>query len=137
MKHAVRFALVVLAIVFVGSGAIAQPANTVGNVQIDFKFVAAGKAMPAGNYTIQVMANNAVTLRSAAGDSATLPVITRLGRHDNDATIELVFDRIQKDGELLLSEVWPPAPADGYLMLATHDLHTHYIVGGSRPSPKM
>ena len=130
MKHAVRFAIAVVAVVLVASGASAQTLP-IGSVQIDFKFMAAGKAMPAGNYRFEA-SGNSVTLRSGTGDSASLPVITRLGRHDNDMTIEVVFDVLK--GERMLSEVWPPAGSDGYCLATNTAQHTHYVIGGSKPS---
>jgi hypothetical protein len=75
-----------------------------------------------------------VTLRTAAGAAAVLPVVTRLGRHDTDQNIELVFDKVK--GERLLSEIWPAGGKDGYCVLATSAEHTHYVMGGSKASPK-
>lgn len=73
-----------------------------------------------------------VVLRSTSGKAApvTMMVITRLGRHDNDAEPELIFDKLA--GRLSLSEFWFP-DMDGYLVLNTPADHEHRVFGGSRP----
>ena len=60
-----------------------------------------------------------------------MSVITMLGRHDQDAESEFVFDKI--DRKLVLSEVWMPGK-DGLLLLATKGPHEHAVLGG--PNPK-
>jgi hypothetical protein len=59
-----------------------------------------------------------------------MPVITRLGRHDNDTDPELIFDKV--GGKFLLSELWLP-DLDGFLVLNTPVDHEHRVLGGSRP----
>jgi hypothetical protein len=133
MKHAVRIAIAVVAVVLVASGARAQT-RQIGTFNIDFAFTAAGKAMPAGAYRFEASdVGTSVTITSGAA-SANLVVVTRLGRHDNDKDIELVFDKV-KD-QVMLSEIWPAAGSDGYLVLANTAAHTHVVMGGSKPSPK-
>jgi hypothetical protein len=120
----VAITVVTLSLVVGLGSASAQPD---AQVNIGFAFLAGGRAMPAGTYTVQVPASGPITLRAADGKAMMLPVITRLGRHDRDAEPELVFDRIQ--GELRLSEVWLPGQ-DGYLLLGTKEMHDHTVVGG-------
>jgi hypothetical protein len=135
MKHAARFAIAVVAVVLVAVGVSAQTTVPIGNVKIDFEFMAAGKAMPAGSYFFEASTSGtSVMLRTTAGAAAVLPVVTRLGRHDTDQNVELVFDKVK--GELLLSEIWPAAGRDGYCLLGTTAEHTHHVVGGSKASPK-
>ena len=99
-------------------------------VDVNFAFVASGTSMAAGKYTIEVAAAGPVVLTSMRGGHRILfPVMTRLGRHDNDAEPELVFDKL---GETFhLSEVWLPGQ-DGYLLLGTKEKHDHRILGGPR-----
>jgi hypothetical protein len=129
MKQRLYFVIAAVAVaIAVGGGlAYAQTAS----VDIGFKFMAGGKAMPAGKYTIEKTPNGPLALKSQAPTVASvfLPEITRLGRHDNDAEPELVFDNIK--GELQLSEVWFPGE-DGYLLLGTKERHDHRVVGGPK-----
>jgi len=133
MKHAVRIAIAFVAVVLVASGARAQTAVPIGSFNVAFAFTADGKPMPAGAYRFETDGGNSVTIRSGAA-AAVLMVVTRLGRHDTDRDLELVFDKI-KD-QLMLSEIWPSAGGDGYLVLANTAEHTHVVLGGSRPSAK-
>lgn len=123
-------AVAALVMAFVVTAVPAQAQNR-SKVNIDFAFVAGGSAMEAGAYEIEATRER-VILRSAAGKSAqvVMPVITRLGRHDNDVESELIFDKV--GGRLLLSEFWFPE-TDGYLVLNTPTDHEHRVLGGSRP----
>jgi len=112
-------------------GAFVAQAQDKALVNIGFKFVAAGKVMPAGKYTIEASEAPGGRVTLTGPDSVMLPVITRLGRHDNDKDPELVFDKVE--GQLLLSEVWLTG-GDGYLLLATAGPHGHHVLGGSHPS---
>ena len=86
--------------------------------------------MPAGKYGVEVMPAGTVMLTGPNGARAMLPVITRLGRHDQDADSEFVFDKV--DGKSVLSEIWMPKQ-DGWLVLATSKPHEHAVLGGSNP----
>jgi hypothetical protein len=121
-------ALVVIATVMSATPAHAQNR---AKVSIDFAFVAGGTAMEAGDYDIDATRDR-VILRSSSGKGGAviMPVITRLGRHDNDRDAELVFDKV--GGKLLLSEFWI-ADLDGWLVLNTPVDHEHRVLGGSRP----
>ena len=116
------------AVAFVMSGAMAR-AQTY-SAEISFPFVAAGKEMPAGKYSVDVTASLQLQLTGPAGERVFMPVITLLGRHDRDADAEFVFDKTE--GKTLLSEVWMPGK-DGFLLVATKGPHTHAVVGGSNP----
>jgi hypothetical protein len=121
-------AAIVIGLSLSGTMALAQVSRV--NVTLEFPFSAAGKEMPAGRYTIEAQPGR-ITIQAQSGTSGTtmMTVITRLGRHDNDAEPELVFDKV--DGKFLLSEVWLPG-ADGYLVLATATEHDHAVHGGPR-----
>jgi hypothetical protein len=105
-------------------------AQTRATVKIDFAFVAGNQAFEAGAYEIESTGNQLILRSNAGKTSVVMPVITRLGRHDNDADAELVFDKV--GGKLLLSEFWYPG-ADGCLVLATAVEHEHRVLGGSHP----
>jgi hypothetical protein len=129
----IRQAGVVAAAVVVGlalSGTVALAQMSRVSVTLEFAFSASGKEMPAGRYMVEAQPGR-VTIQPQGGNGSpiVMPVITRLGRHDNDAEPELVFDKI--DGKFLLSEVWLPG-ADGYLLLATSTEHDHAVHGGPK-----
>lgn len=121
-------AMLVVAFVAVGALASAQSVTT----DIKFPFVAAGKDMAAGKYTIGMTPAGSLRVSSTTGASIIMPVITTLGRHDKDPDAELVFDKIE--GKLVLSEIWLPGK-DGYLVSADSKPHEHVVAGGPT-SPK-
>jgi hypothetical protein len=128
MKRRAFVTFVAFFVAFVAGGALesAPPVTA----QFEFPFVAGGKEMPAGTYTIEVPVGGPVMLRGAAGSSGLMAIITTLGRHDKDHGSEFVFDKI--DGTYMLSEIWP-ADEDGLLVLVTAKPHSHAVVGGSNP----
>jgi hypothetical protein len=130
MRQTLRLLLATVVAAAVVGGAIAQ-AQDRAVVDIGFKFMAAGKAMPAGKYSVEVSSGPGGRVTLTGPENVMLPVITQLGRHDNDKDPELVFDKI--NGQLLLSEVWL-AGKDGLLLLATKESHEHHVLGGSHPS---
>jgi hypothetical protein len=127
MKHRVQVGIAALVLAVVAGGALAhaQPAAV---VNIGFAFMAGGKSMPAGKYDIQVTSGGPVLLRGPSSQ-VLMPVMTRLGRRDNDREPELVFDNV--GGALHLSEVWFPG-SDGYLLLGTKEQHDHTVLGGPK-----
>ena len=134
--HAIRHlrrAGVVAAAVFVGlalSGTTAHAQVSRANVTLEFAFSAAGQELPAGRYSLEAQPGRVVVrLESGKASPVLLPVITRLGRHDNDAEPELIFDKV--GGKLHLSELWLPG-SDGYLLLATASEHDHAVHGGPK-----
>lgn len=100
-----------------------------GSVKIDFPFMANGKTLQPGTYTV-TMPNESAVAFDGPGGKAMMVVLTQLGRHDQDTALEVVFDIV--DGKYLLSEVWFPEH-DGYLLLSTKQAHKHAVVGGSNP----
>jgi hypothetical protein len=122
-------AAMVVGVLLVGLAATAG-ADSFGKTTIDFAFVAGKKECAAGTYEIEVR-NSAVTLRpkDGKGESVTMLVITRLGRHDQDTDPELVFDKL--DGKLILSEIWL-GNEDGWLVASTPRDHEHRVSSVSR-----
>lgn len=116
---------VIVAIVGVGAASAQTPV-----AEIPFKFFAGSKAMPAGTYEIQASQAGPIRMTGVGiNEMVTLPVITYLGRHDADAEIELIFDKI--DGQMYLSEVWFPGK-DGLLLLGTKERHDHQVLRGPK-----
>jgi hypothetical protein len=128
MRQTIRLFLVG-AIVAAATGVAVAQATV--QVDIGFAFVAGNQTMPAGKYIVEVGSGGTSRVTFRGAKTAVLPVITRLGRHDNDKDPEIVFDKV--DGKLLLSEVWL-AGEDGYLLTSTKTEHGHFVVGGSHPS---
>jgi len=118
--------LVAIAALVVMSCALAY-AQTPTSIEVGFPFVAGGKTLAAGKYTIEMPDVNTVSIYGPGGKSI-MVVLTQLGRHDKDTDLELVFDKL--DGKYHLSEVWFPEQ-DGYLLLATKKPHEHAVIGGS------
>ena len=131
MSRRVVLALVAAGMAFQLSGAMAyaQGAQRI-SAEIAFPFVAAGKDLAAGKYSVVVEPGRPVELVGQDGTRVLLKVITTLGRHDQDPDSEFVFDKI--DGKSVLSEIWMPR-RDGLLVLATDRSHEHAVLGGSNP----
>jgi len=119
---------VVIGVALSATAAFAQVSRV--NVTLGFAFVAAGKDMPAGAYVVEADQGKVTLSPTGKGSPVVMSVVTRLGRHDNDAEPELIFDKV--DGKLFLSELWLPG-ADGYLVLVTNKEHDHAVHGGPRP----
>jgi hypothetical protein len=132
MNRRVVVALSAFLAVFQLSGALAD-AQTSDRItaEIGFPFVAGGKEMPAGRYTVVAETGKPVEFVGQNGSRVILRVITTLGRHDQDPDSEFVFDKV--DGKSVLSEIWMPR-RDGLLVLATDRQHEHVVLGGSNPN---
>ena len=128
MNRRVFLTIAALAVVFVMGGATARAQSI--SAEIGFPFVAGGKDMPAGRYSVEVTKAGPVMLTGPAGARAVMPIITTLGRHDQDPDMEFVFDKV--DGKSVLSEIWMPRK-DGLLLLASKGPHEHAVIGGSNP----
>ena len=131
MSRRVFSSLVALAMAFQFGGVVSS-AQTSRNVAADigFPFVAGDKDLPAGRYSITVTAAGPLMVTGPDGTRVLLPVITRLGRHDQDPDNQFVFDKV--DGKSVLSEVWL-RKQDGFLLVATSRPHEHTVLGGSSP----
>jgi hypothetical protein len=123
------FAALVMLLHLGGAVAYAQSPQRIRAV-VSFPFVAGGKELPAGTYTVEVTPAGPVMITGTDGARAVMPVITTLGRHDQDPDAEFVFDKI--DGKSVLSELWMPK-RDGLLLLASKGPHEHIVLGGSNP----
>jgi hypothetical protein len=131
MSRRLVLSLAAFVIAFQLGGAMVQAQGSKQVVaEIGFPFVAGDKTLPAGKYVFEVTDAGPVMLTGPGGVRAVLPVITRLGRHDQDPDSEFVFDKL--DGKSVLSEIWLPKK-DGFLLLASKAPHEHAVLGGSNP----
>lgn len=80
-------------------------ANTFTNTttQVPFAFVASGKAMPAGEYTVRKSCENVICVRHRDGATAFALVTRHVGSMHSVDQPRLIF--VKKDGRLHLSEV--------------------------------
>ena len=129
MKRRVLVTLVALVVVYLSGAALAQAQSI--SADVAFPFVAGGKNMAAGKYTIETSSAGPLMLKGSDSSRVTMPVITWLARHSQDQQAGLVFD--QTSGKNVLSEVWMPGH-DGMLLVATTEPHHHAIV--AVPDPK-
>jgi hypothetical protein len=99
------------------------------SANIPFAFIVDGKANDAGAYTVRVNDNRTeVWLTPSKGPSLVALVITRLAASAPDDS-RVVFDKVGNTN--YLSEVWLPG-ADGYLVYAAKEAHTHHVLKTSR-----
>jgi hypothetical protein len=127
MNRRVPSLLAAMMFVFVFYPAISY-AQDAATADVGFKFVAAGKAMPAGKYDLRINGDRTgFTLVPAAnGPSVMLVAITRLGAPEiMNADTRFVFDKV--GDAYYLSEVWLPGE-DGYLFYAAKEKHTHQVI---------
>jgi hypothetical protein len=102
----IRASIVLVTLILVGAG-WAQAESS--KVQIKFKFVAAGKMLEAGNYTVEVADGGKVILTPEKGAAVELSEVKKLG-HRKVSKAELIFD--EAGLTRYLSEVWVPG-SDG------------------------
>ena|SRR5690242_20358398 len=111
----------------------AQSQKVLGSVNVPFKFMAAKKEMPAGNYelvrTEPEGKETRLLLRSVEGKSAILiHVIERLAETSASEKhgARVVFDTVGE--QRFLSEFWPADVSDGYLLGVTKGEQKHEVV---------
>jgi hypothetical protein len=127
MKRLMLSALALAAVLFVLNPAIASAQDQW--MSVPFAFTVAGKDMPAGRYSIEVTPTQMVIFRQAQSTSRVeIPAMTRLATSGNSAedVARLVFDKV--GGKYLVSEYWPAADTDGYLLYGAKEAHTHAVV---------
>ena len=123
MKRREFVTLVALVVVCLSGAAIAQVRSVAG--EIAFPFVAAGKDVAPGKYSVEMTPAGPLVLTGTGGVRILMPVITTLARHPQDQQAGFVFDKTT--GKSILSEVWMPG-RDGMLLVATTEPHQHAIV---------
>jgi hypothetical protein len=125
--------LLVVAVSVVGSGsARAQYTNPKGEpiepqtLTVTFPFQVGDKVLPAGTYTIEQPAADALVLRDAKGDMVRMDVIVRVAKLSPPLTeSKVIFDKFGES--YYISEIWLP-DRDGFVVGATKEVHTHHAV---------
>ena len=123
MKRRVFVTLIALVVVYLSGAAIAQAQSVTADVA--FPFVAAGKDVAAGKYSVETTPAGPLVLTGSGGVRILMPIVTTLARHPQDQQAGFVFDKTT--GKNVLSEVWMPG-RDGMLLVATTEPHQHAIV---------
>lgn len=120
-----RGAIIVLLILAGGVWTQAQASS----VNIGFAFVAGGKTLDAGTYTVDIASNGNVVLTPEKGGAAVeVPVVKRL-RNRNMPKAELVFDVV--GSARFLAQVWLPGK-DGCLVGRQNEAQGQVTVSGPK-----
>jgi hypothetical protein len=99
------------------------------SVNISFKFIAAGKVLDAGNYSVDVTSDGRVVLTPEKGGTAVeVPQIRTLSQR-NVQRPELIFDRV--GSAMFLAEVWVPGKG-GFLVGRRSDAQEREKVTGPK-----
>lgn len=129
MKRLVALGVAVVLTAFAGY-AWAQAQGS--PVKIGFNFVAAGKIVSSGTYSIEPTSSGTVVLRNKRGEvAAELKPLKSLGLNGGEQEPKLVF--ILSDTMKVLSEIWLPGQ-EGYLVGTVSGSNQRQIVGGSHSS---
>ena len=138
MRHPVRTAAAV-AILFILAGLEAQAA---GPFKIAFPFKAAGKNLPAGEYSLVVKEDGSSVLRrESTGAETVLSFTERIPRTEAaDVEARLVFHMVgdfkpsysEYITVYILAEAWP-AGGDGYRLHTTKGAHKEITVRETAP----
>ncbi|MCX6550094.1 MAG: hypothetical protein NTY02_03630 [Acidobacteria bacterium] len=128
MNRRVFVTLVALVVAYLAGGSVAYAQKI--SADVAFPFVAAGKDVAAGMYSVEVTAAGPLVLTGQSGLRIVLPIITSLARHAQDQESGFVFDK--DSGKSVLSEVWMPGK-DGMLVVATTKAHEHAVVPAAAP----
>jgi len=136
MKRLIILAIGVFAFSFMASGTVAYAQ---GVFKIPFKFEAAGKKFPAGEYWVAPKGEGQIALRKEpGGEEALIPFKERLAQPETPiAEPQLVFDEVgnfepsytEYVTDYLLAELWLPGE-DGYLVHITKGAHQNKIIKG-------
>jgi len=101
--------------------------------KVPHEFTAAGKLLPAGQYSFTYDADKRfVTIRGAGNEPGVIvPVVTLLAgaMHTTANDAHVVFDKVGNN--YYLSEIWIPG-IDGIALLTTKEKHEHEIVNVPR-----
>jgi hypothetical protein len=134
-----KFAIAVTAVLAFGLVAGGSALYAQAMFKIPYKFEAAGKKLPAGEYRIVPKDDKQLALRPAAGgDEILIPVLERMPQPTPAlAEPQLVFDMVgnfepsytEYVTEYVLAELHLPG-ADGYLVKAMKGAHKHETLKG-------
>ncbi len=116
------FGIIGLMGVLLGTAYAQEP---IVKANVPFAFLAAGKALPAGNYEFRLdETNNTMLLRNLdTKKEVVVPVLAPLA--GVTAAVKVTFDVVGDNH--ILETVWPSG-ADGYLIAVTKKKHTHKVI---------
>ena len=138
MKRLVFLAIGVFAFVLIAGNAAVYAQ---GVFKIPFKFKAAGKNLPAGDYWLAPKGEGQLALRKApGGEEVLIPFTERLAQPETPISEpQLVFDMVgnfepsytEYITEYLLAELWLPGEK-GYLIHVTKGAHKEKLIKGQK-----
>ncbi len=98
---------------------------------IPFQFIAAGKTLPAGDYTFFSDDESIRVVGPGRGDDVLVGILTRVSgaMHTTPSDCHIVFDNVA--GLYTLSEIWITG-TDAYIVNATKAKHEHRTVSVPR-----
>jgi hypothetical protein len=138
MKRQARLATMALVLVLAAGSAAAYAQGT---FKIPFKFEAAGKSFPAGEYWVARKGDSEITLRQeATGKEVQIPFIEKLAQptpplEEPQLVFHLVGNFEPSYTEYftvyLLAEVWLPG-GDGLLVHVTKGAHQTQVIRGEK-----
>jgi hypothetical protein len=126
-SRVIRIGIVIAALILVG-GAQAQAQTP--SLQVGFSFIAAGKMLSAGNYTVDIASNGNVVLTPEKGGAAVeMPQLKTMGNKKVER-VELVFET--SGFVKYLTEVWLPGKP-GCSVGRVDDVQDRQTVSGPKP----
>lgn len=127
MRTKIFTALGLALLLSVGTGLALQWTVESLRAKIDFPFSIGTKVLPAGEYSFRLNESNDMFRVEGGGkEEGLVPVMSRLASDTySTAKPRLVFDEV--GGKYFLSEIWVQE-ADGFLISATKEKHTHKVV---------
>jgi hypothetical protein len=138
MKRLFVLAIAALAFVLIAGSMVTYAQGT---FKIPFKFEAAGKSFPAGEYWIAQKGDNEIALRKEPnGEEVVIPFIQRLPQPQPPLEEpQLVFDLVgnfepsytEYVTDYLLAEVWLPGE-EGFLIHTTKGAHQNQTIKGQK-----
>ncbi|MGB7297639.1 MAG: hypothetical protein WBC70_18840 [Candidatus Aminicenantales bacterium] len=138
MKRLVNLAIVAVILVLTAGSA---DSYAQGVFKIPFKFKAAGKNLPAGDYRAAPEGEGQIALRKdPGGEEILIPFTERLARPETPLEEpQLVFDMVgnfepsytEYITEYLLAELWLPGE-EGYLVHRTKGAHQDKVIKGKK-----
>ncbi len=138
MKRLIVISVLVLAFVLIVGSNLTYAQ---GVFKVPFKFKAAGKTLPAGDYSVAPKTEGQIALRKEpGGEEILIPFRERLAQPEIPVgEIQLVFDAVgnfepsytEYVTEYVLAEFWLPGE-EGYLIHATKGAHQNKIIKGEK-----
>jgi len=139
MKRLAAISLLAFAFVFVAGNTFVFAQGT---FKIPFKFKAAGKTWPSGEYTFAQKGEGEIALKKEGAEEVSIPFQGRLAQPATPVPEpQLVFDVVgnfepsytEYMTEYVLAEVWFPGEK-GFLIHTTKGAHQNKVIQGEKPA---